>query len=107
MVLADAEDVEPDGVGQLDLLEQVVHPLCRRDRLPGDGIRRQLAEGVDTQLHYLRTQLYRPGGSATAVPGTDMAASATAVPGTGKPRRDTSGWDGRWGGRCPSLHACV
>ena len=27
VVLADAEDVEPDLVGQLDLLEQVAHPL--------------------------------------------------------------------------------
>ena len=30
VVLADAEDVEPDLVGQLDLLEQVAQPLLRR-----------------------------------------------------------------------------
>ena len=29
VVLADAEDVEPDLVGQLDLLEQVAQPLRR------------------------------------------------------------------------------
>ena len=29
VVLADAEDVEPDLVGELDLLEQVAQPLAR------------------------------------------------------------------------------
>ncbi len=32
VVLADAEDVEPDLVGELDLLDQVAHPLPRRAR---------------------------------------------------------------------------
>jgi hypothetical protein len=31
VVLADAEDVEPDLVGQLDLLDQVAQPLMRTD----------------------------------------------------------------------------
>ena len=32
VVLADAEHVEADLVGQLDLLQQVAHPLLGRDR---------------------------------------------------------------------------
>jgi hypothetical protein len=47
VVLADAEDVEPEPVGELDLLEQIVHPLLRGDLPPGLRIRRQVAEGVD------------------------------------------------------------
>jgi hypothetical protein len=31
VVLADAEDVEADLVGQLGLLEEVAQPLCRVD----------------------------------------------------------------------------
>ena len=45
VVLADAEDVEPDLVGQLDLLDQVPQPLLRAD------FRRQLREGVDPEFH--------------------------------------------------------
>ncbi len=46
VVLADAEDVEPDLVGELDLLEQVPEPL------PGAQLGRgQLRERVDAQLH--------------------------------------------------------
>ena len=49
VVLADAEDVEAELVGQLDLLEQVAHPpLGRRRGAPGHG---QLAEGVEAELH--------------------------------------------------------
>ena len=46
MVLADAEDVEPDLVGELDLLEQVAQTL-----LWADLVRGQLREGVDAELH--------------------------------------------------------
>ena len=37
VVLADAEDVEPDLVGELDLLDQVAQPLRGADRLPAGG----------------------------------------------------------------------
>jgi hypothetical protein len=40
VVLADAEDVEPDLLGQLRLLEEVLQPLCGRDR-PDVGERDQ------------------------------------------------------------------
>ena len=46
VVLADGEDVEPEGVGELDLLDEVREALLGRDRVGG-----QLAEGVDADLH--------------------------------------------------------
>src|SRR5204862_8349989 len=46
VMLADAEHVEPDLVGQLDLLEQVAQPVG------GRGLaRRQRPERVDAELH--------------------------------------------------------
>jgi hypothetical protein len=45
VVLADAEDVEADLVGQHDLLEEVAHPPRRVD--PGSHV----GEGVQTELH--------------------------------------------------------
>ena len=46
VVLADAEDVEPDLVGQLDLLDQVAQPLLR-GLIPGSDV----GERVDAELH--------------------------------------------------------
>jgi hypothetical protein len=46
VVLADSEDVEAEGVGELDLLDEVREALLGRDRVGG-----QLAEGVDADLH--------------------------------------------------------
>ena len=51
VVLADAEDVEPDLVGELDLLEQVAEPLRGRDRPARPRVGRELREGVDAELH--------------------------------------------------------
>ena len=51
MVLADAEDVEADLVGQLDLLNQVAQPLSSADHLAAAGIGRDLAERIDPELH--------------------------------------------------------
>ena len=47
VMLSDAEDVEPEPVGELDLLHQVAKPLCRVDALPARRIRPQLRERVD------------------------------------------------------------
>jgi hypothetical protein len=41
-VLADAEDIEAELVGQLDLLEEVAQPQCRVDLRP------YVSEGVET-----------------------------------------------------------
>ena len=51
VVLADAEDVEPDPVGELDLLDQVAQPLLRPDLPTGGRVRRELRERVDTEFH--------------------------------------------------------
>ena len=51
VVLADAEDVEPDLVGELDLLDEVAQPLAGRQRAPVPGVRGDLREGVDAQFH--------------------------------------------------------
>jgi len=62
VVLADAEDVQSDLIGELNLLEQVAQPLRRADRPARSGVGRDFGEGVDTQFHrYLRTQVYQRG----------------------------------------------
>ena len=45
VVLADAEDVEPDLVGELDLLDQVAEPLARAG--PGG----EIAEAREAEFH--------------------------------------------------------
>jgi hypothetical protein len=49
MVLTDAEHIEPDLLGQVDLLEELAHPAScvRRAAAPGG----QLGEGVEADLH--------------------------------------------------------
>lgn len=49
MVLADAEDVEPDLVGELDLLDEMLQPL-RGAAEAAVGLRRGFREGVDAEL---------------------------------------------------------
>ena len=58
MVLAHAEDVEADPIGELDLLEQVAEALGSRGRAPRRRIGRQLRERVDAELEWfcLHTQ---------------------------------------------------
>jgi len=50
-MLADPEDVEPDLIGELDLLEESADPLLRADRSTGPRVGRSLAEAVDAELH--------------------------------------------------------
>src|SRR5690606_21070260 len=58
MMLADAKDVEPHPVGELDLFHQVAHPLGRIKDLAGSRVRRVFNKGVDAKLH-LATSLSR------------------------------------------------
>ena len=51
VVLADAEDVEPDLVGELDLLDQVAQPLLGADVGPTSTSEVELREGVDAEFH--------------------------------------------------------
>ena len=53
MVLPYAEHVEPDLVGELDLLEQVAEALGRSDDPPRVRVGRQLGEGVDPELEVI------------------------------------------------------
>ena len=52
VMLADAEHVEPELIGELDLLEQIGESLLRAHQMPG-GIRCALGEGVDPDFHLL------------------------------------------------------
>ena len=74
VVLAHAEDVEPDLVGELDLLEQVRHPL-----LDGEVRVGQLAERVDAELHLLGHRL-QPHARPAAGAGPAARRSAPARP---------------------------
>jgi hypothetical protein len=47
VMLSDAEDVEPEPVGELDLLHQVAKPLRRVDCVPARRIRAEFRERVD------------------------------------------------------------
>ena len=50
VVLADAEHIEADLVGELDLLDQIADALLRADDGAG-RVRRALSEGVDAEFH--------------------------------------------------------
>ena len=54
MVFAHAEDVEPDLVGEHDLLEQVAHPLLLAYEMAGARVGEAVAEGRDAELHHHR-----------------------------------------------------
>ena len=51
VMFTDAEDVQAELVGELDLLQQVPHPLLGTDRLPGLRVGVELREGVEADLH--------------------------------------------------------
>jgi hypothetical protein len=54
-MLADAKDVEPDLIGELDLLQQLPQPQLRRDRAARLRIARRIGERVEPDLHYAAT----------------------------------------------------
>ena len=51
VVLADAEDVEPELIRELDLLEQIGQPLLLRDRPARLRIGRAVGERIEAKLH--------------------------------------------------------
>ena len=51
VVLAEAEDVEPDLIGELDLFQKLGEGLVEIDRLAGRAVEPGLDEGVDAELH--------------------------------------------------------
>src|SRR5690606_41901783 len=54
VMLADAEHVEADLVGKLDLLDQVVQPLLCADGTTGRRVRRRFAACIDAELQPFR-----------------------------------------------------
>jgi hypothetical protein len=50
-MLADGEDVEPRLVGQSRLRQHLAKTLARRQTLAGHGVRGDIAEAVDAELH--------------------------------------------------------
>ncbi len=51
MVLTDAENLDPDLVGQLDLFKQIAQPLDRTEHFPGHRIRSRGDKTIDADLH--------------------------------------------------------
>ena len=74
VVLADSEDVQPDLIGVLDLLDQVAQPIRRRDLAAGVGVRGR--EAVDADLHHAATA--STGSSPSRMPTESRRASAWA-----------------------------
>ena len=75
MVLADAEHIEADLVGQLDFLQQILHALL-------DGVRRigRLTERVDPEFHHSVTGSSRIcGGRGTSREAISASRPATAL----------------------------
>ena len=76
MVLADAEDVEPDLFGEDGLLDQVAHALVGADDVPVERVLLQLGEGVEPDLH-----------RSTVPEGPVLLSRARAIPACGSGRR--------------------
>ena len=53
-MLADAEDVEADLIGELDLLHEIAEALGRIDAPPGFRVGAHLGKGVNAQFHACR-----------------------------------------------------
>ena len=49
MMLADADEGEPDLIGQHGLFEDIAQHLCVRERLTG-GVEGDVAEGIESQF---------------------------------------------------------
>ena len=54
MMLADYKDIEPDLIGELDLLHEIEKSSLRCNYLAGPGVRRRFREGVDAEFHLCR-----------------------------------------------------
>jgi hypothetical protein len=63
MVLAEAEDVEPDLVGQRDLFDEVAQPFMRADRAR-PGYWADVGEGIETEFHAVPRTFRPPTGKA-------------------------------------------
>jgi len=73
MMLAHAEDVQTDLIGQLDLLEQIAQPLGGAHGQTGSRVWGRFSKGVDADLHW------RFEGGACAVPDSYHAQQFTCT----------------------------
>ena len=78
VVLAEAEDVEAELVGEGDLLDEVAQALRRADRAAGGGVGADVGEGVEAELH----------------PGSFLSAAAPAAAGGRRRALDALAQDG-------------
>ena len=51
MMLADAKDIQPDLVGELDLFQKILHALNRAEAESGCRIGDDCTKAIDTDLH--------------------------------------------------------
>ncbi len=84
MMLPDAEYIEPELVGELDLLDEVPQALLGADQLPGLRVRVQLGEREETDLHGFISTLaqrhlfrHRPVSSLARMPVASRPRSAS------------------------------
>src|SRR5690349_11180464 len=93
MMLADTVHIEPDLIGELDLLDEITQALRGSDRTTGLRIRGDLRERIDSDLHVGAPQSIglrfatiwsrcgsRNGASTTFSPSV-RASSSTVKPG--------------------------
>ena len=114
VVLTDAEDVQPDPVGELDLLDEVAQPLLDADQLAGARVGCHLAEGVDAELHaasvphgpghapvggvYIRPTTWPSGSakSATVVSGATSVSGISTFPPSSSTRFRVASGSSAW-----------
>ena len=80
-MLAKAENVEPDLIGKLDLLDQIAQSSCRVDLLAGDRVGADIAECEEPEFHCSLPSVEGPascrsGGRPLRVSGPDIVAAA-------------------------------
>ena len=75
VMLADAEHLEADLVGQLDLLHEIAQPLRRARDPPGGRVRRVLDEGIDADFHgtFRAAPLALLCGPRANIPGCELS----------------------------------
>ena len=77
MMLAHAEHVETDLVGEFGLFQEVAHPLLRADHVPVQRVLLQFREGVDPDLHGVRNTVPGPRCSGGGAMGANHRPSET------------------------------
>ncbi len=84
-MLTDAEDVEPDGIGNACIVEQLAHAFGRGDGYARNRIGRQVRKGIDSNFHFLSAPIAGGGCPADTCPivelGNEEIGQRVAPPG--------------------------